>query len=495
MDYSNVENQLREPLIVIAGVMAALLAFGLVLCIVFSKRLYRPVKNLLEFVMEETSSKGGGSRLSNNEYELFKKTYQEAFSKNKFLQDTLKQNERVMRQQFFYNLLAKNYYTQEEIDRQLEELGMAGSVPSVVSIYAVDDWREYLTQFGREEQSLWEYAFENIACEAAGEFGTAVFAGIDANRFALIFMGEGKMEGEELELLAASIAERVISALYDFIHYRFSAGIGLACESVYTVNRSFEQAREALAYLEEESGQVLTFRSLQEEKPELTYSTEAEERLIEIVKNGDGAQAGEFLVKMYQEFKECNGGRKEGLPYFTFLIMTALMKTGNELLIPQEEITRGCDMVRLWENAVSVKNEEAVLCQLKNALAGLGNGIAVMRSRVSNSQVLRITQFIRDNYKTPITLADIAEYADLNQSTVSRLMKQNLKMSTVDYINQVRIEAAMELIRSGTKKVSELSEKTGFHNPHYFIRVFKKITGKTPGAVIEEVWEEYGEKN
>ena len=66
-------------------------------------------------------------------------------------------------------------------------------------------------------------------------------------------------------------------------------------------------------------------------------------------------------------------------------------------------------------------------------------------------------------------------------------MKQNLKISTVDYINQVRIAKAMELIEQhsfGT--VAEIAGETGFHNTHYFIRVFKKIIGKTPGNVIEE---------
>ena len=487
MDYEAVLGQLKEPVFLIAVITGVLLTVGLFLCFLLSKRLYQPVKNLVNFVLPEAGMGELKEAGTDNEYELLRESYRNAFTKTQSLQETLSQNSRLIKKQFFYNLLAKNYYSEKEIDSQLEGLDLDKHVPYVITLYSVDEWHTYLGEFDRQEQSLWEYAFENIACEVASKYGSPVFVGIDANRFALLFTTGEMVPAEELERLAAAIAGEITAALYQFIHFTFSAGIGMAAENIYTVNRSYEQAREALAYLEEESGQVMACREIRKEKPKLSYPAETEEKLVEVIKGGDAQRAGEFMESVYREFKESNGGRRDGLPYFAFFMMSALMRLGNELQISQEEIFGGQELANIWENAVSRKNEQTVLKLLKNALERLNAAILAMRSEVSNSQVLRITEFIRENYKKPITLADIAEYAGVNQSTVSRLMKQNLKMSTVDYINQVRIEAAMELIAAGAGKVADLSEEAGFNNTHYFIRVFKKITGKTPGAMIEEM--------
>ena len=57
---------------------------------------------------------------------------------------------------------------------------------------------------------------------------------------------------------------------------------------------------------------------------------------------------------------------------------------------------------------------------------------------------------------------------------------QRFRMNFTSYLDQVRIDASMELLRDGSLKVYEISEKVGYSNVDYFHTKFKKIVGESP---------------
>ena len=57
-------------------------------------------------------------------------------------------------------------------------------------------------------------------------------------------------------------------------------------------------------------------------------------------------------------------------------------------------------------------------------------------------------------------------------------------MSVSEYINQVRVQKAKELLHSGEYRIGQIAEKVGFSDQQYFSRVFKKIVGCMPSEYI-----------
>ncbi len=53
-------------------------------------------------------------------------------------------------------------------------------------------------------------------------------------------------------------------------------------------------------------------------------------------------------------------------------------------------------------------------------------------------------------------------------------------MNFSDYLNQLRIEAAMNLLKTTEMNINEISEMVGYNSQHYFSRIFKKYTGHVP---------------
>lgn len=93
----------------------------------------------------------------------------------------------------------------------------------------------------------------------------------------------------------------------------------------------------------------------------------------------------------------------------------------------------------------------------------------------------KVLSYINQNFTEDISLENAAAFAKINPSYLSHLFKQHLNKNFVDYLTYVRMEHAITLIKTGTDKVNELSEKVGYQYPSYFCKQFKKYTGYTVG--------------
>ncbi|NQX59673.1 helix-turn-helix domain-containing protein [Paenibacillus qinlingensis] len=109
----------------------------------------------------------------------------------------------------------------------------------------------------------------------------------------------------------------------------------------------------------------------------------------------------------------------------------------------------------------------------------------------SYSIVMLLQAYILDHYHRTITLTELAEYADRTPNYVSTIFKQVTGLSVIDYIQQIRIAAACDLLTNSQMNVGEISDFLGFCEQSYFNKVFKKCTGTLPSTYMKEkvqVW-------
>ncbi len=89
-------------------------------------------------------------------------------------------------------------------------------------------------------------------------------------------------------------------------------------------------------------------------------------------------------------------------------------------------------------------------------------------------------KYIEENIADDLSLEQIAEHLHISASHLSRTFKKNADISLTDYINQVRISKARELLRSTDIYIYAISEMVGYHDATYFSSIFKKLTGVSP---------------
>lgn len=126
-----------------------------------------------------------------------------------------------------------------------------------------------------------------------------------------------------------------------------------------------------------------------------------------------------------------------------------------------------CRIMSLLFSLLSVFYEENCFLHVgENSLYGMDH-------------VTKIMDYIGQNYKSPITVREIAGYMKLSESYIYSLFRDYVGATPVNYINSVRIRESYRLLEDG-RNVTETAAEVGFINVSYFIKLFKNATGMTP---------------
>ena len=74
----------------------------------------------------------------------------------------------------------------------------------------------------------------------------------------------------------------------------------------------------------------------------------------------------------------------------------------------------------------------------------------------------------------------VAKAVGLSPSWLSAKFKEEVGMGITEYLNNIRIQKARELLQDSDAMIYEISEQCGFASSQYFSTMFKQLTGKTP---------------
>jgi two-component system, response regulator YesN len=137
---------------------------------------------------------------------------------------------------------------------------------------------------------------------------------------------------------------------------------------------------------------------------------------------------------------------------------------------------------------VSVKTDivfvaESLLDVLNAPPKGIENALRERRhpSALSDDPVLRrIEVYLAGNFAADISLSDVAARAFLSPVYFSKYFKDKTGVTFSDYLSQLRVNRAIELLRENRLKIREIGDRVGYPNPRYFSRVFKRRTGYSP---------------
>ncbi len=98
--------------------------------------------------------------------------------------------------------------------------------------------------------------------------------------------------------------------------------------------------------------------------------------------------------------------------------------------------------------------------------------------------VVRLSKnYIDSNYsRDGFALQDVADEFKISAAYLSRLLRQELGASFIDYLTQVRIKNAISLLEDPFIKMYEVAERVGYNSQHYFSTAFKREVGVSPAA-------------
>ncbi len=158
----------------------------------------------------------------------------------------------------------------------------------------------------------------------------------------------------------------------------------------------------------------------------------------------------------------------------------------SHLSLSRTSLARVESMARNMLREIKSKKEgfEAVLI---SDLIGLFIYLSRQYSKFPNNSrgrhIRRVAEIIgrlEQEYDAPWKLADIASQAGMSEGNLNRVFKEATDHSPIDYLIQLRLQGAMELLSDTAFTVTEIAFEVGFNDSNYFTRIFKKMVGNTP---------------
>lgn len=122
--------------------------------------------------------------------------------------------------------------------------------------------------------------------------------------------------------------------------------------------------------------------------------------------------------------------------------------------------------------------------QTLKIIQSLCHEIQKAKSSVNHQHII---QYINVHYNKPISLSELGQIFNMNANYVGQLIKKETGLTFKNYLHQLRIDRAKELlVHDPDKKVERISSELGYKDLYYFSNTFKKLTGMSPSRYRKE---------
>ncbi|MEK5397982.1 AraC family transcriptional regulator [Paenibacillus sp. FSL K6-2859] len=187
-----------------------------------------------------------------------------------------------------------------------------------------------------------------------------------------------------------------------------------------------------------------------------------------------------FKKEFLQHF--CTGGQCEELLELFKSDYRALKMTGKDQYfieqLFQKMIQEGKKQDRGYEQYQQIILVELLL-YLNRKL--FDSRVAPMlESNRTHKKVLDIVNYVNQHYMEPLKLCEISRQFDISSSYLCRTFKEATGFSFIEYINNIRIKEARDLLVGSSFNVTEIAGMVGFDNISHFGRTFKLMMGISP---------------
>lgn len=230
-------------------------------------------------------------------------------------------------------------------------------------------------------------------------------------------------------------------------------------------------------------GELLKELKAQSDEDDKSYPFEKENELIQAIIDGDKDNSNRILNDLLGYIFFYSGGKFEIIRARVVELLVLLSRAAVEGGADEEHI------FSLNAGYFEEINHISTLDELCLWLVGIMNKLTDYVFRfidVKHVDIIRKSvDYIRRNFAKKITLEDVASFVYLSPSYFSKVFKDEMELNFNAYLNKIRIEKSKQLLANDTVKLVDVSGLVGFEDQSYFSKVFKKLTGQTPGKYRE----------
>lgn len=395
--------------------------------------------------------------------------------------EEMRENTEHEKQKFFEQMIAGNLSMADAL-----ETGKKYEMNLSAGMYNLLLFRFTLGEENRKSGELLgeaEYAIEKLTerLEYVFEFQR----GVEGWAFLLMADNEEQMS-ERVKELSKDLEE--IMKNYSTIAY--FGGIGQPVARLRELEESFREAERALAArFTMELNRIISVEDIRMAQNVDTLDD------IEIMSFGEIEKTRTMLEKFL------NNGAEDEIDEFVDVYINELPEENLKSVLMRQYIIMDayivmmsfCEKIEGIEGEMQAQSEELknsmktiqTLEEIKNYIRMLLKKIIGVRDTISGRRYSDIIEIAKDQIRKTymsdeISLNTIAAEVGMSPSYFSSIFSKEMGKTFVEYLTEIRMDRAKELLMCSSMKTSEIGYEVGYKDPHYFSYIFKKTQNCTP---------------
>lgn len=395
--------------------------------------------------------------------------------------EEMRENTEHEKQKFFEQMIAGNLSMADAL-----ETGKKYEMNLSAGMYNLLLFRFTLGEENRKSGELLgeaEYAIEKLTerLEYVFEFQR----GVEGWAFLLMADNEEQMSERVKEL--SKVLEEIMKN-YSTIAY--FGGIGQPVARLRELEESFREAERALAArFTMELNRIISVEDIRMAQNVDTLDD------IEITSFGEIEKTRTMLEKFL------NNGAEDEIDEFVDVYINELPEENLKSVLMRQYIIMDayivmmsfCEKIEGIEGEMQAQSEELknsmktiqTLEEIKNYIRMLLKKIIGVRDTISGRRYSDIIEIAKDQIRKTymsdeISLNTIAAEVGMSPSYFSSIFSKEMGKTFVEYLTEIRMDRAKELLMCSSMKTSEIGYEVGYKDPHYFSYIFKKTQNCTP---------------
>lgn len=373
--------------------------------------------------------------------------------------------ERILRE-----LIGHFYLNETDFAQQMKNAGIDWETAPIwcMLIKAGEIYR--FEEVSDEDCYTLQFSVRNIAEEIVGDVMTAYYA--DGKTGELYVFASVQSQFESTDSFVQSVAERLQKMLLRYLD--ISCVIGLAQSDAQPESLS-RAAREAAAAVQNRfwTDNIIVTAEYQHMEQEQKLRTQMTAACMAF----DRQQMDQLLMmaKRYAEVRSLRTALEYAVEVYTG-VREAMERLGQDAAAVMP------NSLRSMQELLKIKSKEEVSAWLESIERDVHRfWDAERESAGRNLAVTAACTQIEQRFAAELSVQQIAEELELTPGYLSALMKRNTGKNFTEYVTHIRIKRAKAMLRETNDKIYSIALRTGFSDQYYFSRIFKRITGVTPG--------------
>lgn len=257
-------------------------------------------------------------------------------------------------------------------------------------------------------------------------------------------------------------------------------GVGEPCGQPEALCESCRESKDALGYRATiGSGTVIYINDMEAvHDTYLEFDAQSEGALIGAIKFGGRADIVREVEKLISKMEQAKVHTSQHQIYLISIInclMQLIQKYELDIYTVWGKDTDYLDVISHLITAESMQNF------LINTCVAISENIHVERDNSVKNTIREAESYIMDNYANPdLSVELICEHLHISPAYFSTIFKREVGKNYVNYITEIRLDKAVELLNKTDDKTYVIAAKVGYQEPNYFSYVFKKQFGMSP---------------